>query len=240
MTPYLAETLGTLTDLPIVGDVRGDGFFWAMELVKDDDNTRFDQAERDKLLRGFLPGRLREAGIIARADDRGDAVLQIAPPLIADAALIDEIVARLHDVLSDAGVHMGLATSARATRMSTTAVAWSSATSSAASWSTAVDGATRDILNPATGEVIARVPEGTAADVERAVAAARAARIPWRDTTPAGARSSCSRWPTSSTATARSSPRWSRSTSASRTRWRPRSCRSAPTSCASSPARRGP
>lgn len=115
LTPYLAETLGTLTDLPIVGDVRGDGFFWAMELVADDDNATFGQAERDKLLRGFLPGRLREAGIIARADDRGDAVLQIAPPLIADKALIDEIVARLGDVLSDAGVHMGLAKTARAT-----------------------------------------------------------------------------------------------------------------------------
>jgi adenosylmethionine-8-amino-7-oxononanoate aminotransferase len=115
LTPHLAETLGTLTDLPIVGDVRGDGFFWAMELVKDDDNSTFDQAERDKLLRGFLPDRLREAGIIARADDRGDAVLQIAPPLIADKALIDEIVARLSDVFTDAGIHMGLATAARAT-----------------------------------------------------------------------------------------------------------------------------
>jgi betaine-aldehyde dehydrogenase/aminobutyraldehyde dehydrogenase len=47
-----------------------------------------------------------------------------------------------------------------------------------------VDGATRDVLNPATGEVIGRVPDGTGADVERAMAAARAARIPWRDTTP--------------------------------------------------------
>jgi adenosylmethionine-8-amino-7-oxononanoate aminotransferase len=116
LTPYLAETLATLNDLPIVGDVRGDGFFWAMELVKDDDNSTFDQAGRDRLLRGYLPGRLREAGVIARADDRGDAVLQIAPPLIADKPLIDEIVTRLHDVLSDAGVHMGLATTtARAT-----------------------------------------------------------------------------------------------------------------------------
>jgi 1-pyrroline dehydrogenase len=50
-----------------------------------------------------------------------------------------------------------------------------------------VEQATREILNPATGEVIARVPDGTQADVERAVAAARAARVPWRDTTP-GAR----------------------------------------------------
>jgi adenosylmethionine-8-amino-7-oxononanoate aminotransferase len=112
LTPYLAEKLSTLLDLPIVGDVRGDGFFWAMELVKDDDATRFDQAERDKLLRGFLPARLREAGLIARADDRGDAVLQIAPPLISDKAVLDEIVARLGDVLTDAGAHMGLGTTA--------------------------------------------------------------------------------------------------------------------------------
>ncbi|HWI73173.1 MAG TPA: aminotransferase class III-fold pyridoxal phosphate-dependent enzyme [Baekduia sp.] len=110
LTPYLSEQLSALLSLPIVGDVRGDGFFWAMELVKDDDNTRFDQAERDRLLRGFLPGRLREAGLIARADDRGDAVLQIAPPLISDKGVLDEIVERLHDVLSDAGVEMGLGT----------------------------------------------------------------------------------------------------------------------------------
>jgi adenosylmethionine-8-amino-7-oxononanoate aminotransferase len=112
MTPVLAEKLSSLLALPIVGDVRGDGFFWALELVKDDENTRFGQAERDRLLRGFLPGRLREAGLIARADDRGDAVLQIAPPLISDAGVLDEIVGRLGDVLADAGVHMGLGTTA--------------------------------------------------------------------------------------------------------------------------------
>jgi adenosylmethionine-8-amino-7-oxononanoate aminotransferase len=109
LEPYLAERLDTLRELPIVGDVRGAGFFWAIELVKDAEATRFDQAERDRLLRGFLPGRLLEAGLIARADDRGDAVLQIAPPLISDRALLDEIVARLADVLTDAGAHMGIA-----------------------------------------------------------------------------------------------------------------------------------
>jgi adenosylmethionine-8-amino-7-oxononanoate aminotransferase len=108
LTPYLAERLQPLRALPIVGDVRGDGFFWAMELVADDENTRFDQAGRDKLLRGFLPRRLREAGLIARADDRGDAVLQIAPPLISDKGVLDDIAARLGDVLTDAGAHMGL------------------------------------------------------------------------------------------------------------------------------------
>jgi len=95
-----------------VGDTRGAGFFWALELVKDDDNTRFDQSERDDLLRGFLPARLREAGLIARADDRGDSVLQIAPPLTSDADLLDEIVDRLGDVLTDAGTHMRLSATA--------------------------------------------------------------------------------------------------------------------------------
>jgi adenosylmethionine-8-amino-7-oxononanoate aminotransferase len=110
LEPYLEARLGELRALPIVGDVRGAGFFWAVELVKDEHATRFDQAERDRLLRGFLPGRLLEAGIIARADDRGDAVLQIAPPLISDRAVLDEIVVALADVLGDAGDHMGLAT----------------------------------------------------------------------------------------------------------------------------------
>jgi adenosylmethionine-8-amino-7-oxononanoate aminotransferase len=105
---HLESRLRELLELPIVGDIRGRGFFWAMELVADDDNTRFDQAQRDDLLRGFLPKRLREAGLIARTDDRGDSTLQIAPPLISDAALLDEIVAGLRDVLSDASAHMGL------------------------------------------------------------------------------------------------------------------------------------
>ncbi len=108
LTPQLAERMQQLRALPIVGDVRGDGFFWAAEMVRDADGTRFDQVERDRLIRGFLPGRLREAGLIARADDRGDAVIQIAPPLISDAALLDEIVARLGDVLADAGAHIGI------------------------------------------------------------------------------------------------------------------------------------
>jgi adenosylmethionine-8-amino-7-oxononanoate aminotransferase len=105
---HLEAKLRETRALPIVGDTRGRGFFWAFELVKDDDNTRFDKPERDELLRGFLPKKLREAGIVARADDRGDSVLQIAPPLTADAALLDEIVDRIAAVLDEAGAHMGL------------------------------------------------------------------------------------------------------------------------------------
>jgi 4-aminobutyrate aminotransferase-like enzyme len=108
--------MDALRDLPIVGDVRGDGFFWAVEMVKDADNTPFDQAERDRLIRGFMPKRLREAGLIARADDRGDSVVQIAPPLICDRLVLNDIVAALGEVLSDAGAHMGVSAAAGAAR----------------------------------------------------------------------------------------------------------------------------
>jgi adenosylmethionine-8-amino-7-oxononanoate aminotransferase len=107
--PWLkAELESELLRLPIVGDVRGMGFFWAFELVGGHRERRFDDDERERLLRGFLPGRLRQAGLIARADDRGDAVLQIAPPLIADREQLSDMVAALADVLADAGRFMGL------------------------------------------------------------------------------------------------------------------------------------
>jgi len=101
--PYLEAKLRELEALPIVGDVRGAGFFWAIELVKEDGDGRLDDEEREHLLRGFLPGRLLEAGVIARPDDRGDAVLHLAPPLIADEAFIDDLAGRVGDVLADAG-----------------------------------------------------------------------------------------------------------------------------------------
>ena len=103
---HLHDRLRELMALPIVGDVRGRGFFWALELVKDADGTRFDEHERQRLVRSFLPQRLRDAGVIARADDRGDAVLQLAPPLICDRAVLDEIVDRIAEVLADAGAQM--------------------------------------------------------------------------------------------------------------------------------------
>ncbi|EHN12058.1 Omega-amino acid--pyruvate aminotransferase [Patulibacter medicamentivorans] len=119
---YLGARMNELRSLPIVGDVRGQGFFWAVELVADEAAGRFDQAQRDDLLRGFLPGRLLEAGLIARADDRGDSVLQIAPPLISDTGVLDEIVGALGDVLTDAGTHMGVAGATSSTPSTTSEV----------------------------------------------------------------------------------------------------------------------
>jgi adenosylmethionine-8-amino-7-oxononanoate aminotransferase len=100
---YLRERLEGLRDeLPIVGDVRGAGFFWALELVRDADNTRFSADERERLLRGFLARRLLEEGLIARPDDRGDAVLHLAPPLICGRRELDELVDKTRAVLADA------------------------------------------------------------------------------------------------------------------------------------------
>jgi adenosylmethionine-8-amino-7-oxononanoate aminotransferase len=77
------STLEKLLDLPIVGDIRGDGFFYGIELVKDKATKEtFDDDESERLLRGFLSHALFEAGLVCRADDRGDPVIQLAPPLI--------------------------------------------------------------------------------------------------------------------------------------------------------------
>jgi len=96
-------TLEQLLDLPIVGDVSGTGFFYALELVKDKETrASFDQEECETLLRGFLSPQLFERGLICRADDRGDPVVQISPPLIATQKEFDEIAGTLGDVLAEA------------------------------------------------------------------------------------------------------------------------------------------
>jgi adenosylmethionine-8-amino-7-oxononanoate aminotransferase len=96
-------TLSQLLDLPIVGDLRGTGFFWAIELVKDRETREtFTDEECEKLLRGYLSTALWDAGMICRADDRGDPVIQISPPLVAGQAEFDEIVGILGEVLSGA------------------------------------------------------------------------------------------------------------------------------------------
>jgi adenosylmethionine-8-amino-7-oxononanoate aminotransferase len=100
--------LETLLELPIVGDVRGTGFFYAVELVKDrETRATFDDEECETLLRGYLSPALFEAGLICRADDRGDPVVQISPPLVAGEAEMDEIVGILGDVLAEAARRMG-------------------------------------------------------------------------------------------------------------------------------------
>jgi len=97
------SALEELRDLPIVGDVRGDGFFYGIELVKDK-GTRatFDEDESERLLRKFLSPRLFDAGLVCRADDRGDPVIQLAPPLVCGEEQFAEISAILRTVLDEA------------------------------------------------------------------------------------------------------------------------------------------
>jgi adenosylmethionine-8-amino-7-oxononanoate aminotransferase len=97
------ERLEGLRDLPIVGDVRGAGFFQAVELVKDKESKEsFSDEESERLLRGFVSGELYRGGLICRADDRGDPVVQLAPPLVCDTEQFDEIESVLRRVLSEA------------------------------------------------------------------------------------------------------------------------------------------
>jgi adenosylmethionine-8-amino-7-oxononanoate aminotransferase len=94
------EMLEGLRDLPIVGDVRGAGYFHAIELVKDKDTKEtFNDEESEDLLRGFLSGELYRRGLICRTDDRGDPIVQLSPPLIAGEQQFEEIEAVLRPVL---------------------------------------------------------------------------------------------------------------------------------------------
>jgi adenosylmethionine-8-amino-7-oxononanoate aminotransferase len=101
------ELLDGLRDLPIVGDVRGAGYFHAIELVKDKDTKEtFGEEESEYLLRGFLSGELYRRGLICRTDDRGDPIVQLSPPLIAGREEFEEIVGILRPVLSEASERM--------------------------------------------------------------------------------------------------------------------------------------
>ncbi len=99
--------LETLRDLPIVGDVRGAGYFYGIELVKDRETREsFDDDEAERLLRGFLSGALYDAGLICRADDRGDPVVQLAPPLICGPEEFEYMTSILRTVLTEAWTHL--------------------------------------------------------------------------------------------------------------------------------------
>ncbi len=99
----LRTALESLADLPIVGDVRGEGYFYGIELVKDKTSKEtFEGEEAERMLRGFLSPRLFDAGLICRADDRGDPVIQLAPPLICEQRHFDEMAGILRSVLEEA------------------------------------------------------------------------------------------------------------------------------------------
>ncbi len=102
-SPLFRSYLERLRDLPIVGDVRGDGYFFGIEMVKDKTTKEtFDADESERLLRGYLSSALFEAGLYCRADDRGDPVIQLAPPLTATETQFAEIEQILRSVLTEA------------------------------------------------------------------------------------------------------------------------------------------
>ena len=101
--PAFRASLETLLDLPIVGDVRGAGYFYGIEMVKDKATREtFNEAESERLLRGFLSKALFDAGLYCRADDRGDPVIQLSPPLTIGPAEFADITSRLRSVLTEA------------------------------------------------------------------------------------------------------------------------------------------
>ena len=80
----------------------------AIELVKDKETKEsLEDEESEALLRGYLSGELYRRGLICRTDDRGDPVVQLAPPLIADTEQFEEIVEVLRPALEEASRRVG-------------------------------------------------------------------------------------------------------------------------------------
>ncbi|WP_210590435.1 aminotransferase class III-fold pyridoxal phosphate-dependent enzyme [Streptomyces sp. GESEQ-35] len=103
---HLATRMAALADLPVVGDVRGAGFFYACELVGDQENGGFSDTARAALVADLIPRRLREAGLLARVYNRAAPLVQIAPPLISDRALLDRIADIIADTLAEASARL--------------------------------------------------------------------------------------------------------------------------------------
>ena len=100
---YFHQNLLALKDIPIVGDVRGTGYFWGIELVKDQETKETWQGEdAERLLRGYVSPEMFRRGLICRSDDRGDPVVQLAPPLISTREDIDLMVGILREVFTGA------------------------------------------------------------------------------------------------------------------------------------------
>jgi adenosylmethionine-8-amino-7-oxononanoate aminotransferase len=98
------QELEVLRDLPIVGDVRGAGYFYGIELVKDKATKgRFSAEESNNLLRDFLSPRLFELGLICRAEDKGEPVVQLSPPLVAGPEEFRAMARILRQALGEAG-----------------------------------------------------------------------------------------------------------------------------------------
>jgi len=102
-SPAFRKTLEKLNDLPIVGDVRGEGYFFAIELVRDKKTKEtFNDEESERLLRQFLSHDLYDSGLYCRSDDRGDPVVQLAPPLTIGPKEFDELEQILRKSLTKA------------------------------------------------------------------------------------------------------------------------------------------
>jgi adenosylmethionine-8-amino-7-oxononanoate aminotransferase len=100
---YFQHSLESLQEIPIVGDVRGTGYFWGIELVKDQvTKETWAGQDAERLLRGYVSPEMFRRGLICRSDDRGDPVVQLAPPLISTRADIDFMVDTLREVFTGA------------------------------------------------------------------------------------------------------------------------------------------
>jgi len=87
-----------------IGDVRGTGYFYALEFWKDGPNgVPLSDEEAKALQTGVLAEFVRDAKIMIRPDDRGATMLILSPPLVADKTVIDDLLGRVDQIVDRTG-----------------------------------------------------------------------------------------------------------------------------------------
>jgi len=108
LEPYVQTGLDAIVDAhPCVQEWRGTGFFYALELTGDRHSGRpLTEQQGIDLVREVMPRALRDVGLITRPDDRGAVLLMLCPPLVADTAVIDELLAGVDAVMGAVGSYL--------------------------------------------------------------------------------------------------------------------------------------
>lgn len=103
LEPRFQEGLQSITDgHPCIAEWRGTGFFYSLEFTGDRHSGRpLTEQQSAEVLTEVLPRAMTDVGLITRPDDRGATMLMLSPPLVADEAVLDELLHQV-DAVADA------------------------------------------------------------------------------------------------------------------------------------------
>ncbi|MCU4297036.1 aspartate aminotransferase family protein [Brevibacterium permense] len=112
LAPYFQNGLDRITDsYRCIKEYRGTGFFYAIEMMADrDTGAELTPDASKKVLTEVIPKAMKEVGLITRPDNRGATMLVLSPPLVADQAVLDDLLDKVDHVMGSVDKHLGVST----------------------------------------------------------------------------------------------------------------------------------